>query len=279
MLATTAWLSLGPAAWCSPTAGDAPPTELTAEQIVEKHVAARGGRQAWRAIQSMKIVGEFEAPNAMATKRPFMLELKRGRKTRLEIDVEGTKAVEVFDGTRGWKIRPYVGRSEVAPMTPIEIGKAAEQQDLDGPLIDHADKGVTLQSEGREAVRGHDTYRLKLTTKDGRVRRTWIDTSSFLEVKRGIYPRRIGQTLHPESEYYSDYRSVEGLLIPFDIQTVVEGTDKVPRKMVIERVVLNPSIDDQAFAEPPSLKKVAAHRAPATPSAPFFGALPGTAPH
>src|SRR5258708_28325803 len=39
----------------------AAPPSLTAQQIVEKHVAARGGLQAWRAVQTMSWSGNMEA--------------------------------------------------------------------------------------------------------------------------------------------------------------------------------------------------------------------------
>jgi hypothetical protein len=38
-----------PAAWPAAAAGEDDPPTLTAEQIVEKNVAARGGLDAWRA--------------------------------------------------------------------------------------------------------------------------------------------------------------------------------------------------------------------------------------
>src|SRR5450631_3113377 len=45
------------------TAGDAPPTgaKLSAPQIVDKNVAARGGLQAWRAVQTMSMSGKLGA--------------------------------------------------------------------------------------------------------------------------------------------------------------------------------------------------------------------------
>ena len=41
--------------------GKTAPPNLTAQQIVEKHVAARGGLQAWRAVQTMSWSGKMDA--------------------------------------------------------------------------------------------------------------------------------------------------------------------------------------------------------------------------
>src|ERR1700730_18316272 len=37
------------------------PVNLTVAQIVEKHVAARGGLQAWHAVQTLSVTGQMDA--------------------------------------------------------------------------------------------------------------------------------------------------------------------------------------------------------------------------
>ena len=37
------------------------PANLSAAQVVEKHVAARGGQQAWRALQTLSVTGKMDA--------------------------------------------------------------------------------------------------------------------------------------------------------------------------------------------------------------------------
>ena len=41
--------------------GKPAPANLSAAQIVEKHVAARGGPQAWRALQTLSVTGKMDA--------------------------------------------------------------------------------------------------------------------------------------------------------------------------------------------------------------------------
>src|SRR4051812_14530185 len=55
-------VSLASAAWLA-TAADAPPQQakLSAAEIVEKNVAARGGLQAWRGVQTMSLTGKLGA--------------------------------------------------------------------------------------------------------------------------------------------------------------------------------------------------------------------------
>ena len=91
------------------TAATAP--RLSAAQIVEKNVAARGGLAAWRAVHTMIWKGKLGAGattyevvihGKLQTKQrdepdlPFSLEFKRPQMTRLEIQFNGQTAVQVF---------------------------------------------------------------------------------------------------------------------------------------------------------------------------------------
>lgn len=261
------------------------PAEREAAAIVEKNVAARGGLKAWHAVQSMSMSGkmdagkardpeklarEFQRPraevraaarlaiaqgdngNADAEKvvsLPFVMEMQRPRKMRLEIQFQGQTAVQVFDGVNGWKLRPFLGRREVEPYTADEMRAASAQQELDGLLIDYAAKGTKVELEGTESVEGHDAYKLKLTLEDGQVRHVWVDTQTFLEVKIDGNPRRLDGKDHPVETYLREYKSVDGLMIPHLIETSVEGV-KGSQKITVERVALNPKLGDLRFAKP-----------------------------
>src|SRR2546429_8627547 len=130
----------------------APPPGVSLSQIVEKHVAARGGVKAWHAVQTLAVSGKLDAGTGdsvtrsitmarqgagasarraeraaaqAATKEtaerqvqlPFRLEMKRPSKSRLEIDFAGKTAVQVYDGQQGGKMRPYLNRDDVEPFT------------------------------------------------------------------------------------------------------------------------------------------------------------------
>jgi outer membrane lipoprotein-sorting protein len=246
------------------------PSNLTTEQVIEENVAARGGLQAWRAIQTLSMTGKMEAGGnerptlavqgvrsrgAQLPKRPteqmqlpFRLEMKRSRKSRLEIDFRGDTAVQVFDGSNGWKLRPFLNRREVEPFTPDEIKTAATQSDLDGPLVDYVAKGTKVDLEGSEKVDGNDTYRLRLTFKDGHVQRVWVDAKTFLETKIEGTPRRLDGKVHPVEIYYHDYRLVSGVMVPYVTETKVQGV-KQAEKIEVEQVAVNPRVEDSRFAK------------------------------
>jgi outer membrane lipoprotein-sorting protein len=225
------------------------PAKLSATEIADRNVSARGGLQAWRAVQTMSYSGKMEAGGKQNVQLPFVMEMKRPRKTRVEIEFANDTAVQVYDGANGWKLRPYLGRRDVEPFTPDEMKSASLESDLDGPLVDYASKGTTVDLEGVETVEGHDAYKLKLTMKDGQVRRLWLDTQTFLDVKIEGIPRRMDGKMRPVEIYYRDYKSVNGLIVPYVLETTVQGV-KQSHKMTIESVVVNPKLEDSLFAKP-----------------------------
>lgn len=245
--------------------------KLSAAQIIEKNVAARGGLGAWRAVQGITMTGKMDAggnrdranfpmpedekASGLPPQRlkdqvqlPFVLELKRPRKSRLEIQFAGQTAIQVYDGTNGWKLRPFLNRHEVEPFSAEELKAASLQADLDGPLVDYAAKGTKIELDGTENVEGHNTYRLKLTMKNGQEERIWVDAATFLEVKIDGTPRRLDGRFHAVAIYYRDYRPISGLMVPHVLETVVDGV-KDHEKIQIESVTLNPKLEDSRFAK------------------------------
>ncbi len=259
---------------------------LSAAQIVEKNVAARGGLQAWRAVQTLSMAGKMGvggnqraplvAPPANQGSRrqgiilpqrpveevqvPFLMELERGRRTRIELQLKGQTAVQVFDGANGWKLRPWLNRHVIEPYTPDEMKLTSRQSDLDGFLVDYAVKGTRIEFVGMDQVEGRDTYKLKLTLTDGDAIHVWIDAKTFLETKIEGQPRRFDGTDHPVEVYFRDYRPVNGLQIPFVLETRVLPVAKtvmgfkdppVPvEKIIIDNVVVNPKLDESRFSKP-----------------------------
>jgi hypothetical protein len=245
--------------------------QMTAAAIVDKNAAARGGLAAWRAIQTIEMKGKMEAGGNQRSslpvaggrgaakvvpqrrkeqaELPFVMDLQRGRKMRIEIEFNGQTAVQVYNGTQGWKLRPFLNRHEVENFTPEELKTASKQSDLDGLLIDYEAKGSTVELEGAEQVEGRNSYKLKVTDKNGNARHVWVDAETFLETKIEGAPRRLDGKYHPVAIYLRDYRSVDGRVMPFVLETAVEGV-RDTEKILIEKIIANPKLDDSKFAMP-----------------------------
>jgi hypothetical protein len=256
---------------------------MSTEEIVNKNIAARGGLQAWRAVQTMSMEGTLGAggnqrahlPEPMPGRRmqaiptdqrpkeevqlPFTLDLQRSRKQRFELLFSGKKALQVYDGNNGWKLRPYLNRLDIEPFSAEELKSSSMQPDLDGYLVDHASKGIQVVLDGVEKVEDRDTYKLKLTLRNGQTLHIWIDARTYLETKIEGSPRRLDGVEHPVEVYYRDYRTVDGLQIPFVLETRVLPianqarsltSSFPPEKIVIDKVLVNPKLDAALFTKP-----------------------------
>lgn len=267
-------------------AGSAPaPAGLTVAQIAAKYEAARGGVQAWRSLQTLTMAGKMDAGSGDSIARsrraargattpsskqqqiktakagekaaadvqvqlPFRLELKPPHKSRLEIDFAGNTAVQVFNGEEGWKLRPFLNRNDVEAFTPDEV-KSAETglSEMKGPLFDYAVNGSKAELEGNEPVEGHTAYKLKITMASGVVRHVWIDSQSFLDVKVEGMPRRMDGRMRNVWVYQRDFRTVQGIKMPYIYETAVEGSAQT-HKVMVETLAVNRPLDDARFTKP-----------------------------
>jgi outer membrane lipoprotein-sorting protein len=239
--------------------------QLSAAQVVEKNVAARGGLGAWQSVQTLSWKGNMGAgatTYAVVTQKghleqkqrdeamlPFAFEFKRPQKSRLEIEFNGQAAVQVFDGKSGWKLRPFLGRNDWEAFTPEELKATVAQPGIDGLLIDYASKGAKVELAGTEMVENHAAYKLKVVRKDGQVRHVWVDGQSYLDVKVEGDPRKLDGKARAVEIYQRDFRRDQGLMIPHLLETSVQGVPKT-EKITIESVTVNPRLDDSRFTKP-----------------------------
>jgi hypothetical protein len=226
--------------------------ELSAEQIIERNEAARGGVAAWRSVETMVWVGHLETATGPVPLMPFVLEQKRPNLTRFEVTSKGRRTLHVFDGAHGWKLHPgHDGKPRLDAYTPQELRFAKEAPGLEGVLIDHQTKGVAVALEGVEILDGRKSYRLSLHSELGQIQKVWIDAQSFLEIRYDRVAYGAAGAPGMVSVYYSDYRDVQGRQIPHVVQIGV-GSGKVPDRMTIERLTINAPINDRLFSRPKS---------------------------
>jgi len=203
--------------------------------------------------------GQLDAGGKPNVELPFVMRMKRGHKSRLELTFRDQTAVQVYDGTQGWKVRPFMNRNEVEPYTADEVKAAADIEELDGPLVDYAKKGTQIELLGTDWVDANGAYKLRLTAESGTRRTIWIDGTSFLELKIEGEPKKIDGKMRTTSVYFRDYKTENGLTMPRLLETVYEGT-KVSRKLKIAKVTANEPLQDALFQKP----QVAMVSAPAT---------------
>jgi outer membrane lipoprotein-sorting protein len=218
----------------------------TADEILAKVLAARGGLDKMRAIHSERVSGQISFGDVSG---PFAVELKRPLKMHMQITIQDKTMVRVYDGkSQGWANNPFAGKMEPEAMSEEELKNITEESDFDGPLVDYKSKGNQIELVGKDKVGDKDVWRLKLTTKNGDVRYYLFDANSFLllkwEGKRKLQDQEI-----PVESHFSDYREVGGVKFAFAIDSGSSPTE-LTQKIRIEKIELNPELNDGEFGKP-----------------------------
>ena len=231
----------------------------TADEIVSKAIAARGGVEKIQAVKAQRISGTISfGPGATG---PFLVELKRPNKMHMEITILNQTLVRSYDGqSSGWIVNPFAEKKDAEPMSAEDLKSITDESDFDGPLVDYKAKGNKIELVGKEDLDGKSVYRLKLTNKYGESRSYLFDASSFLLLKwEGT--RKMEDKEFPIETFFRDYREVHGLKFAFEIDSNSSAI-RQQQNITIDKIEIDAQIDDARFGKP------VPPAAPAEPTAP-----------
>jgi len=218
-------------------------TAPTVDEIVARYVSACGGLKKLQSVQTLREKGYMTSG---ADRRALVTrERKRPDRTRFEITFQGVTGVFVSDGRHGWRMSPFEGDEAPTPLPAEVVQEAAEQGDIEGPLVDYKAKGHQVELAGRESVGGREAYKLKLTLKSGAVRYEYLDAKSFHRVRTDSTRQARGRAVQVQTTY-GDYKKVRGVLFPRLIEVEAAGRPQKLR-VVVETIEVNPPLGNDRF--------------------------------
>lgn len=227
----------------------AAPAVPSLDEIVARHIDARGGHQRLKAIQTIRIT---RTVTTAFTDLRVIVYRKRPNLHRLEQrPLKGTAppAARAVNADGAWD----TGAGGKIAMRPPAL--AAETRDLegdfDGLLVDWKAKGHSVTLEGTEKLPAGNTYRLKVKTRSGAERTIYLDAATYLERRQtGVLNLPDGRRFDVVIDF-DNYRDVDGVKFAHDITE--ERTGKEPVQSLVtytERIELNVPLDDALFAPP-----------------------------
>jgi hypothetical protein len=235
--AAVVWLAL-----CGPSL-----TALSVDELVSRHVEARGGLEKLRAIQSLRLTGKlvfvgggFELAYSEVLKRPGM--------ARAEFSAQGLTAVQAWDGKEGWQISPFQGRKDPERQSRDDSKGLIDDADIDGPLVDAAAKGSTLTYLGTEDVDGTDAHKIRVSQRDGDTLTVFLDPDYFLVIRIRYQHAIRGSETQTETDF-GNYERVNGVAIPFSYEIGPPGAPR-SQKIIVEKAEVNVPADPGVFAFP-----------------------------
>jgi len=227
------------------------------DEIIAKYIQAQGGMGKLSAVQTRRETAKFSAGSLKADVQHVN---KRPNEVREEFIIQGMAQVRAYDGKAGWQVSPFGGRREAELLSEDDMKDLVVDADMDGPLVDYQQKGHKAELMGHDSVEGTDCYKIKLTLKNGDVRTYYLDTDSYLELKLETQTFIRGAPQESET-YYGDYEQIGGIYFPFAMEMGRKGDpDRV--RLTVEKVELNPPIDDVVFSKPAAKPATSAPGAP-----------------
>lgn len=209
----------------------------TAEEIVEKHVAALGGKEAWRKINSLYTEATLDVQGIEI--RVVINQLHQ-KGVRQEMSFMGETGFQIWTPTGGWKFMPFEGMTKPAAMTEQELMETADELDLHGPLVDYKEKGHTLTYIGKESVDGVEAYKLHMKMKNGKEQYIFIDPNTFYALRMVILRKQYGLEEQLASDLSNYQKLPEGIVVPMTLK-MGNGT------LSITKVEVNQPIDEKIF--------------------------------
>jgi outer membrane lipoprotein-sorting protein len=210
------------------------------DQVLEKYVAAVGGKDALEKLTSRVAKGTLDVVTFGAS-GTFETYTKSPNRTVTIAEFAGYGTViQCFDGKSGWASDPQQGFHEMAGP---ELAAFRRSADLQAALHtkDHYKKLTVI---GKGKVGDHDAYIVEGQPTEGGPEKLYFDAQSGLLTKMEMPSPQGSGTV---SMVFEDFKNVDGVKIP---TTVHQDTPEISIVIKMADVRQNVPIDDSKFNKP-----------------------------
>ena len=218
----------------------------TADEVIDKHLAALGGKEKLRALKSTRITIKAQA---QGFEIPVEMLSKNNGCVKSTTTIQGMKMIQCYDANAkaGWMTNPMMGDKKAQKMNEEQVKQVREQGGkLQSDLLDYKEKGHSAEYLGKEDMEGEEVYLIKLTKKDGSVVYYYIDVLTNLTIKEKTKTKLKDKESESET-LYSNYITVDGITSP---GTIEAGGMMGSFVANVEKVEYNIELDDAIFKMP-----------------------------
>jgi outer membrane lipoprotein-sorting protein len=222
----------------------------TADDVIEKHIAALGGREALGKLTSRKAIGTVTfSVNGMSASGPYESYAKLPNKSRsyMKLDATSLGAGEMvidqrFDGTDGWVLNSMQGD---VPMSGTQLDNFRSGA-FPTALLNYKQAGIKAETLPRETIDGKECIVLLITPKAGSPTRMYFDAETYMIVRSvtKISSPTVGE--FEQMNEPSDYRAVDGVKVPFKLKN---STAQQSLTITLTKVENNVPIDEAMFTK------------------------------
>lgn len=217
----------------------------TADEVLDKHVAALGGADKIAAIKTLEQeqTMSIQGMDIMA-KAAYVV----GKSVRNDVSVMGQQITNVVDGDKGWMINPMAGGTTPQDLTAdqMKMAKGTAEPNMFQLAYLKTNK-FPYELVGKEKQKDKDVYNLKVTRPEG-VFNYFIDAATYqlLGFKGTVEAQgQKGET----TGNYSDYKAVDGIMVPYTSDITAPGMPgTITAKLT--KITFNPTVDPMIFNKP-----------------------------
>jgi outer membrane lipoprotein-sorting protein len=224
----------------------------TADDVIEKHLAAMGGRAALAKLESRTSTGSISI-SAQGADLGGSIEIynKAPNKSRsyFRIDMSQFGAGEMVvdqrcDGKTAFASNSMQGDREITGAQLQGMLNAT----FPSPLLGYKDAGAKAELIGKDKLGDRAVYVVQFTPKAGPASKQYFDADTYLIVRTvtKMDVPEMGGEIEQTSDL-SDYRDVDGVKIPFKVN-VFSSMQTIT--VTLSKVEHNKPIDDAMFSRP-----------------------------
>ena len=215
----------------------------TAEEIIAKHIEAHGGSDNWNNIECIKVTGTF---TAFSLEKDYMAYKTKKGSYYADFHLGEQHIIESYNGKKGWTIDPWQEILYARNINSKETDVFQQKAEFFTPFLNYKEKGHTVEYLGKKDIDGTETYALKINKSNGTKQTWYLDTNTYLEYKCEAPWVDFAQPV-PAEMYFDDFRSIEGVVIPFYTE---RGFWQRNRIVQLEKVEINPEFDKNLLVMP-----------------------------
>ncbi|KAA2245589.1 outer membrane lipoprotein-sorting protein [Chitinophaga agrisoli] len=213
----------------------------TVDDIVNKHIAAMGGADKLKDLQSMYTEGVMEV---RGMEIPIKLWVVNDKAIRMEFEVMGSNNIQVVTRDKGWMQMAMQG-NEPKEMDSAMVRTMQPRLDLAGELYNYKARGRKITLEGKETTDGAEAYKLKVLNPNGAELTIFVDAATYYIDKIKTRMNVQGQDMELTT-VLSDYKKTpNGFVYPSSTTQ-----DPIGTKISVSKVDINQPVDDSLFQMP-----------------------------
>lgn len=210
---------------------------IAQDDIITKHLAAIGGVDAIKKVNSIYVEGVV---SAQGFDLPMTQTVVNGKGAKMTFNFNGMEGFHLARPDSAWTYMPFMGQSSPVPSDSVEFKETVDQLDAVDNFLDYKEKGATASTIPEVTIDGKKCPGVKLTYKNGYTKSFYFDPATFYILRTVSVKTQNGSSSENQTDYSDHQKLPEGIVMAKKVITPSAS-------IAITKVTVNPTIDAAIF--------------------------------